>query len=97
VHPVPDHRLDERYWDSNEYPKGPYEYGGGEADYPQHCDGCGLFLENSLTEDGVYYVLRVLNRAVENGPPYRDHIVDWADEYRHYPLLGDVADTILEE
>lgn len=47
---------DESSWDSDDYPKGPYAEGGGEADTPQHCDDCGLFLENPLTRDGGDYV-----------------------------------------
>jgi len=31
--------------DSTCYPQGPYSNGGGEADSPQHCDACGVFLE----------------------------------------------------
>ena len=42
--------------DSNEYPQGPYGDGGGEADSPQHCDHCQIFLENPLTNDGIAYV-----------------------------------------
>lgn len=42
--------------DSDVYPQGPYPMGGGEADCPQHCDSCGLFLQNPLTPDGVAYV-----------------------------------------
>jgi hypothetical protein len=42
--------------DSDRYPQGPYPGGGGEADCPQHCDQCGLFLENPLTPDGDAYV-----------------------------------------
>lgn len=38
------------------YPQGPYSDGGGEADCPQHCDHCGVFLENPLTTDGIAYV-----------------------------------------
>jgi len=34
--------------DCDEYPVGPYPEGGGEADYPRHCDHCGLFLRNPL-------------------------------------------------
>ena len=37
-------------------PQGPYSDGGGEADCPQHCDICGLFLENPLTDAGYAYV-----------------------------------------
>jgi hypothetical protein len=31
-------------YDSDDLPKGPYAQGGGEADTPQHCEGCGQFL-----------------------------------------------------
>ena len=41
----------EHTYDSDKYPKGPYPAGGGEADCPQHCDHCSLFLENPLTEE----------------------------------------------
>jgi len=62
---------DEHTYDSDEYPKGPYAEGGGEADCPQHCGsgaGCvnaielsdgrkiGAWLENDLTTEGVEYV-----------------------------------------
>lgn len=49
--------------DSDRYPQGPFDSGGGEADTPQHCDGCGVFLENPLTDDGRDYV----REAVDNG------------------------------
>ena len=42
--------------DSNDYPQGPIADGGGEADCPQHCGSCGVFLENPLTTDGMAYV-----------------------------------------
>lgn len=62
---------DESTYDSDEYPKGPYENGGGESDSPEHCgnharclnaivwpDGekSGCFLENPLTQVGYEYV-----------------------------------------
>lgn len=53
---APADRDDESSFDSDQYPKGPYGDGGGEADTPQHCDSCGLFLENPLTPDGDAYV-----------------------------------------
>ena len=52
--PVPSY---DQPWDSDDYPHGPHSNGGGEADYPQHCDSCQLFLENPLTSDGEAYVL----------------------------------------
>ncbi len=47
--------------DSDCCPQGPYPNGGGEADTPQHCDTCGVFLENPLTDDGVRYVVAALD------------------------------------
>ena len=57
-HVKPDHvdESDEYTYDSDEWPKGPYANGGGEADCPQHCDSCGVFLETPLTPDGDTYV-----------------------------------------
>ena len=62
--------------DSDDYPQGPYPDGGGEADCPNHCDFCGLFLENSLTDDGVEYVREALS---EN--PQGDVIKEWQAYY----------------
>jgi hypothetical protein len=42
--------------DSEQNPIGPYDDGGGEADSPQHCAQCFVFLENPLTDDGCAYV-----------------------------------------
>jgi hypothetical protein len=52
---------DESSYDSDDYPKGPYANGGGEADTPQHCDMCNVFLENPLTDYGRRYVLNSYN------------------------------------
>jgi hypothetical protein len=46
----------ESSYDSDNYPKGPYPDGGGEADGPQFCGECGCFLENPLTTDGDAYM-----------------------------------------
>jgi len=54
---------DEGGYDSDEYPKGPYPEGGGEADCPQHCDHCGTFLENALTSDGRAYTQEAVDAA----------------------------------
>ena len=50
--------------DSDSYPQGPYSDGGGESDCPQHCDVCGVFLENSLTPAGMEYVANARESAV---------------------------------
>lgn len=49
-------KPDESLYDSDDYPKGPYPNGGGEADSPQHCDRCAVFLQSPLTSDGMAYV-----------------------------------------
>ena len=85
---------DEWSYDSDEFPKGPYCNGGGEADSPQHCgsgedclnaiefpDGfrCGAWLENELTTEGVKYV----KEAIRDGGEVAEM---WADFYRDYDL-----------
>jgi hypothetical protein len=54
----------ESEYDSDDLPKGPYADGGGEADTPQHCDGCGQFLGNPLTDNGLIYVEDALRRRL---------------------------------
>jgi hypothetical protein len=49
--------------DSDDFPQGPYPDGGGEADNPQHCAECGLFLENPLTDEGRQYVREAYGRS----------------------------------
>ena len=77
--------CDERrdgYDDSERYPQGPYPNGGGEADCPQHCDSCGLFLENPLTGDGQKYVLDAL--AAED---------EWREGDADHGLSSDATDV----
>jgi hypothetical protein len=60
--------LDTNTYDSDTYPKGPYPNGGGEVDRPQHCDHCGVFLENPLTADGYEYVKQSMSIATLRVP-----------------------------
>jgi hypothetical protein len=53
---TPEDPDNEYSYDSDDYPKGPYSEGGGEADCPNHCDMCHEFLENPLTSEGDNYV-----------------------------------------
>jgi hypothetical protein len=74
--------------DSDAYPQGPYGDGGGEADCPQHCDHCHVFLENPLTADGEEYVrdaLRDRRYLDPNDPRYGDPVVlgEWRDHYSY--------------
>lgn len=41
---------------TTKWPQGPFPNGGGEADCPQHCSECHMFLENPLTDEGYRYV-----------------------------------------
>lgn len=43
---------DENSWDSDEYPKGPYNEDTQESDFPHSCDNCHVLLENPLTDFG---------------------------------------------
>lgn len=86
----PKPRNGERY-DSNEFPKGPYLFGGGEADCPQHCGsgpGClnatelpsgrkiGVWLKNELTTDGVEYVRKTIRRGGEVAELWAEYYSD---------------------
>lgn len=77
-------------YDSDEFPKGPYE--DEESDTPQHCacgsdcvnaitlsDGTkvGDWLENELTQDGVNYV----KEAIEKGGEVADLWAEWYKDY----------------
>ena len=74
-HPPEFNPESESSWDSDDYPKGPYPDGGGEADRPQHCGHCSVFLDNPLTTDGEEYV-RDLAR-LGGCPP------DWRERYTY--------------
>lgn len=67
-------------YDSNDYPKGPFPNGGGEASRPHHCDNVGrclnaivlpsgrligAWLENPLTADGLRYIRDIIARGGE--------------------------------
>jgi hypothetical protein len=67
--------------DSESYPQGPYGQGGGEADTPQHCDNCGLFLENPLTSEGLAYVSEKLSDGRGNAAV----LEQWRDYYDLQP------------
>lgn len=65
--------------DSDDWPQGPYSEGGGEADCPQHCDHCNVFLENPLTTDGVEYVKDAVAHSSTHGPDEWREFYDYID------------------
>jgi hypothetical protein len=73
--------ADESDYDSDDLSKGPYANGGGEADTPQHCDACGVFLENPLTPDGYQYVDEAIQRHAIDGWGDREVLKTWAKFY----------------
>lgn len=77
--PIPFDPNDESSYDSDDYPKGPFEDGGGEADTPQHCDDCQAFLENPLTDDGVAYTREQIAAHVES--EHFQPVTLWAEFY----------------
>jgi hypothetical protein len=75
-----------KYWtkpwtDSDSYPQGPYSNDGGEADCPQHCDVCGIFLENPLTGEGIRYVREKLTEHARDGSGNENVLARWAKHY----------------
>jgi hypothetical protein len=71
----------EETYDSDQFPKGPYPDGGGEADSPQHCDHCGTFLDNPLTGDGETYVRDAFREYVETNRGALHVLKEWRDGY----------------
>lgn len=68
--------------DSDAYPQGPYPQGGGEADSPQHCDDCSLFLENPLTGDGMEYIANNIIGHFRDREDGKAEVLQlWAKEY----------------
>jgi len=75
----------ESHYDSDDLPKGPYAEGGGEADAPQHCDGCRQFLGNRLTGDGLIWVENVIRGYLTTRKAtaaVTDAVIEWADFYK---------------
>jgi|SRR3954462_10194362 len=58
-------------------PIGPYPNGGGEADSPQHCDHCGIHLQNPLTSEGYNF----MQEAAQNPTSHSDVIREWIRFY----------------
>lgn len=73
--------------DSDCCPQGPYPNGGGESDYPQHCDACRTFLENPLTDDGRAYVEEAIELFDHDESGDAAVINEWREFY---------ADTLVE-
>ncbi len=67
--------------DSGDFPQGPCPDGGGEADSPQYCDGCGEFLENDLTTDGNEMVLDAVANWLASGSGDADVVKSWIEFY----------------
>lgn len=72
---------DQTSYDSDEWPKGAFYDSGGEADSPQHCDHCGIFLENPLTGDGDTYVRDTFREYIETGRGSLDVLTEWKAYY----------------
>ena len=75
----PANPMDEHSYDSDEYPKGPFF--GEESDSPDHCGGCGKFLENQLTQDGYRYLKEMVSEAEAEGRGNEPHILEWKAFY----------------
>ena len=65
----------------DEIPTGPYPDGGGAADTPAHCDGCGVHLGNDLTAEGYRYVGEAIQAFAESGAGQGEVIREWLNAY----------------
>jgi len=53
--------------DSDSYPQ--WASDDSESDCPQYCAGCGLFLENPLTDAGIGYVIEAVQEFISSRNP----------------------------
>lgn len=74
--------------DSDSYPQGPHQDGGGEADSPCHCDHCQTFLENPLTADGAAWLAEAFQAFILNGTGNPEVIEDW---WGFYDVASDLS------
>jgi hypothetical protein len=86
--------FNEHTYDSDNYPKGPYPDGGGEADYFAHCAECREFLCNPLTSEGVRHVTEALDEYLAHKDGAADVLDVWAEELRDYALTPDQTRTL---
>lgn len=76
---APDDEDDDESFDSDDFPKGPFADGGGEADGVQHCDSnakcrnsitlpcgskIGAWLGNDLTDDGARKLAESIRKSI---------------------------------
>ena len=75
----------------------------GEADYPVHCDGCGVFLGNALTEEGRKYVIEMAISEIEDnergpGMEYVDYYcIDLPAGYGECINCGKFTDDLFDD
>lgn len=67
--------------DGGDFPQGPYANGGGEADTPQHCDYCNVFLGNPLTWEGEAYARNAMRCWRAAGREASSVIANWSEFY----------------
>src|ERR1700735_3099725 len=74
----PSDAEDEKSFDSDEWPKGPYS--DQESDCAEHCAYCHVFFENPLTSEGYCYVREKLD-AVGQELGDNEVLEGWASYY----------------
>lgn len=77
---TPSNPGDESTYDSDRYPKGPYASDSNDADTIHHCNHCGLFLENPLTNDGMNQLYEDVRVAINEGKA-SDALRNWIEFY----------------
>jgi hypothetical protein len=70
----------ENTFDSDQFPKGPYAHDSNESDSIQHCDHCGVFLENPLTNEGYNSLYEMVRKALNEGR-CSEALREWIDFY----------------
>ena len=97
---TPEDPNNEHTFDSDEYPKGPFDSSNETTDSPDHCaagaeclnaivDGdqkYGCWLEQPLTNEGVEYTLGMIRDTIVRSIDAPEFMKYWVDELRDYGL-----------
>ena len=67
-----------------------------EADSPQHCDSCGEFLENALTDDGVEFVADSIAACLYDAMGNRAIVQQWASFYDSPKLQEHIGREVIQ-
>lgn len=85
---------DQTTFDSDDYPKGPFELAEEKVDSPMHCATCKKFLPAPLTTDGVNYVVDQIGQYLRNYTGSTSVLDTWLKDVKNYTLTNEQREIV---